>query len=82
MEVPCDLEHYEAEVSANMADGARNHDSACTDNAAAMVLNTRELTSTEGRSRWADTLESTYCEMDVNWPDRHDQFAAELTVRR
>jgi AraC-like DNA-binding protein len=64
-----------------MTDSAQKDDSACTENAAAMVLNTRELESTESRIRWADTLETTYCEMDVDWPDRHARFAAELTVR-
>ena len=68
-------------MRSNMTDSAQKDDSACTENAAAMVLNTRELESTEGRTRWADTLDSTYCEMDVDWPDRDAQFAAELTVR-
>ena len=68
-------------MRSNMTDSAQKDDSACTDSAASMVLSTRELESTEGRVRWADTLDSTYCEMDVDWPDRHARFAAELTVR-
>ncbi|GCE37386.1 transcriptional regulator, AraC family [Rhodococcus wratislaviensis] len=64
-----------------MTDSAQKDDPVCTEGAAAMVLSTRELESTEGRMRWADTLDSTYCEMDVDWPDENDQFAAELTVR-
>ncbi|NLU64005.1 AraC family transcriptional regulator [Rhodococcus sp. HNM0563] len=33
-------------------------------------LDTRELDTTEGRNRWADTLDTLYCEMDVAWPER------------
>lgn len=65
-----------------MADSARKDDSGCTlDVSAAVQLNTSELASTEGRIRWAHTLESTYCEMDVDWPRRSGQFVAELAAR-
>jgi AraC-like DNA-binding protein len=61
-----------------MAEVARTVDSGCT---GAVLVDTRELGSAEGRARWADTLDSTYCEMDVDWPRQRDPFAADLTVR-
>jgi AraC-like DNA-binding protein len=61
-----------------MAEDARTIDSGCT---GAVLVDTRELGSAEGRARWVDTLDSTYCEMDVDWPHQRDQFAADLTVR-
>ncbi|QXU56252.1 AraC family transcriptional regulator [Rhodococcus sp. LW-XY12] len=65
-----------------MPDSAQNNDSDCTDKASAkVVISTRELESSEVRSRWIDTLDSTYCELDVDWPDISDSFGAELSVR-
>lgn len=61
-----------------MADSARKDDSPCT---APVRVTTRELESRERRDRWSDTLDSTYCEMDVDWPDQSEQFTAELVVR-
>lgn len=64
-----------------MTDSAQNNDSDCTDKASAkVVISTRELESSEVRSRWIDTLDSTYCELDVDWPDISDSFGAELSV--
>lgn len=69
-------------MDSDMIDSARNNDSDCTDKAnPKVVLNTRHLGSSEVRSQWMDTLDSTYCELDVDWPDVSDSFGAELSVR-
>ncbi|KDE14164.1 AraC family transcriptional regulator [Rhodococcus aetherivorans] len=65
-----------------MTDSAPKDDSPCTAaSGRRLALSTRELESTEGRARWTDTLETTYCEMDVDWPQTHDRFAADLVAR-
>ena len=65
-------------MGCNMAESARKDDSPCT---VPVRINTTELASRESRVQWSDTLDSTYCEMDVDWPDQRGQFAAELVVR-
>src|SRR5574337_1150129 len=64
-----------------MTDSARKDNPACTGEAGAAAVSTGGLESTESRLRWAVTLESTYCELDVDWPTKHDRFTAELEVR-
>src|SRR5574337_279653 len=65
-----------------MTKSAQKDDSACTGEAGtAAVVSTRGLESTESRHRWAETLDSTYCELDVGWPKKSDQFTAELALR-
>ena len=65
-----------------MTESAPMVDSVCTDDSGKqVVLSTRGLASTERRVRWADTLEATYCEMDVDWPDKKGPFEADLAVR-
>lgn len=61
-----------------MTDRARKGDSTRTEeDAATVALSTRELNTDEGRTRWVDTLEQTYCEMDVAWPEPERHFDAE-----
>lgn len=45
-----------------------------------VVLTTHELESTHARQLWAETLDATYCDLDVDWPETGD-FAADLTAR-
>lgn len=40
---------------------------------------TRGLSATEGREKWREALESTFCEMDVAWPRRATGFSADLS---
>lgn len=69
-------------MSRNMTDSAPKDDSPCTAEAGRPVaLSVRELESAEGRARWADTLDRTYCEMDVDWSRSNDRFAADLVAR-
>lgn len=66
----------------DMTDSAPIDDSVCTDaTGRQIVLSTHELASTERRVLWADTLDATYCEMDVDWRDGMSPFEAELAVR-
>jgi AraC-like DNA-binding protein len=44
-------------------------------------IDTSDLDSREGRDTWASALESTYCEMDLDWGGSHDRFDAELIGR-
>ena len=48
---------------------------------ATVALSTRDLTSTEQRALWSQTLDSTYCEMAVDWPSGSDGFAADIVAR-
>ncbi|RPA06245.1 AraC family transcriptional regulator [Gordonia sp. OPL2] len=49
--------------------------------ATTVALSTRHLTTSEQREVWAETLDSTYCEMDVDWPSGSDAFAADIVAR-
>ncbi|MGW8815947.1 helix-turn-helix domain-containing protein [Gordonia terrae] len=65
-----------------MLESAQNFDSDCTDGAdSSLVLSTRDLEATEVRARWEAALDSTYFELDVDWPDQPDAFVGELSVR-
>jgi AraC-like DNA-binding protein len=44
-------------------------------------VDTSGLGAREGRDRWADALEATYCEMDLDWGGTHDRFDGELVGR-
>ncbi|MGV9673003.1 MULTISPECIES: helix-turn-helix domain-containing protein [unclassified Gordonia (in: high G+C Gram-positive bacteria)] len=57
--------------------------SECTDRAAstAVAVTTRELASSEGRELWAETLDSTFCEMDVDWPGLTSPFGGDIVAR-
>src|ERR1035437_5203579 len=48
---------------------------------ASVHIDTSGLDSREGRDTWASALESTYCEMDLDWGGSHSRFAAELVGR-
>lgn len=69
-------------MSRNMTDSAPKDDSPRTaEPGRPVALSVRELESAEGRARWADTLDRTYCEMDVDWSRSSDRFAADLIAR-
>lgn len=61
-----------------MTENARFLDPECTATNSTVALSTRELASTEGRAVWAETLDSTYCEMAVDWPSTQTSFAADI----
>ena len=67
-----------------MAERAQVHGAArMTDApAAAVSLMTEDLDSAEARTRWADTLNSLYCEMDVTWPQRRGSFSGHWAGHR
>lgn len=44
-------------------------------------FSTRELGSDEGRARWTDVIEQTYCELDVLLPETRPRFEADMAVR-
>lgn len=65
-----------------MTESAPIVDSACTASpSGTLELSTRELTSSQGRALWAETLEETYCEMGVDWPTANSSFAADIMAR-
>lgn len=69
-----------------MTESAPLMDSECTTPAAdsaarSVAVNTRALDTVEGRTRWHDALDTTFCEMDVTWPQRQRPFTAEMTAR-
>ncbi|BAD57907.1 AraC family transcriptional regulator [Nocardia farcinica] len=64
-----------------MTDSASKDDSPCTATGSSVALSIRELGTAEGRARWADTLDRTYCEMDVDWGRSRDRFTADLVAR-
>lgn len=64
-----------------MTETARILDPECTASAGTVALSTRRLASTEGRAIWAETLDSTYCEMAVDWPSAQTSFAADIRAR-
>ena len=61
-----------------MTESARFLDPECTAPNGTVALSTRELASSEGRAIWAETLDSTYCEMAVDWPTTQSSFAADI----
>ncbi|MGW5269811.1 AraC family transcriptional regulator [Rhodococcus sp. NPDC003994] len=65
-----------------MTDSAPMHDPKRTAPVTGTVaLSTRDLASAESRTVWAETLDSTYCEMAVAWPRSGDGFAADIVAR-
>ncbi|ANY25121.1 MULTISPECIES: AraC family transcriptional regulator [Gordonia] len=62
-----------------MTANAPMDDSACT--AGTVELSTRELASAEGRVRWAEALDATFCEMDIDWPQDRRPFTAQIVAR-
>lgn len=63
------------------AAGAPDGTAAVVSDGTAVALSTRELASSEGRELWAETLDMTFCEMDVDWPRLHSSFDADITAR-
>ncbi|GAB40279.1 AraC-like ligand-binding domain-containing protein [Gordonia sputi] len=64
-----------------MTESARFLDPECAAPDGTVALSTRELASSEGRAIWAETLDSTYCEMAVDWPSAQTSFAADIRAR-
>ncbi|MEV8195561.1 helix-turn-helix domain-containing protein [Rhodococcus pyridinivorans] len=70
-----------------MAANARIYDPERTDATAeaegpkSLSLTIRGLDTREGKSRWVDTLWSTFCEMDVSWPLSRNGFDAAISVQ-
>ncbi|GAB90709.1 helix-turn-helix transcriptional regulator [Gordonia rhizosphera] len=65
-----------------MTESAPMVDPECTARSnGAVALSTRDLTSAEGRALWAETLDSTYCEMAVDWPATQSSFGADIIAR-
>lgn len=66
-------------------DGSERTDTDATRNPAvprdSVHVDTSGLDSREGRDAWASALESTYCEMDLDWGGSHSHFDAELVGR-
>ncbi|HNP56595.1 MAG TPA: AraC family transcriptional regulator [Gordonia sp. (in: high G+C Gram-positive bacteria)] len=56
----------------------------CTDSTGAKVaVSTRDLAWAESREVWSNTVASTYCEMDLSWPEtgKRGGFTAEVHAR-
>lgn len=62
-----------------MTADARKDGSERTDTS--VYIDTSGLGSREGRDTWASALESTYCEMGLEWGSPHAHFDAELVGR-
>jgi AraC-like DNA-binding protein len=61
-----------------MADSAQKHASTRTVATPPDIsLNTRELSTVEGHTRWNETINRLYGEMDVAWPETRRHFDAE-----
>ncbi|MBY6414366.1 AraC family transcriptional regulator [Rhodococcus sp. BP-252] len=63
-----------------MTNDARRDDSART--LRSVTFSTRDLGTREGRDAWARALDSTYCEMDLDWGDPRGRFDGELTGKQ